>query len=132
MLYTNCLLLGEAHDYVYTTDADLWPLQSEHFAPKLGKSVVLRNYEDRGSFLYKEKKIPLHSVNSIGATVSTWREMMKEKRKVVNDTDGIFQYLEGVFGKNLTGMNISPGPSSDLWTMDRKLISIRLNEWIER
>ena len=69
------------------------------------------------------------AMSNIGATTSTWRQIMNENQTTANDAESILNYFGQVFGENVR-RKVEFG--SDNWYLDQKMISIRVQEWIDK
>jgi len=68
-------------------------------------------------------------MGNIGATVSTWRQILNEGHVVGKDTESILDYYEEEYGAHIR----KPVKyASAEWFFDQKLISIRIAEWMQR
>ncbi|KAI9563934.1 hypothetical protein GHT06_011402 [Daphnia sinensis] len=119
---------GKDNDYVITSDSDLWPLRKEHYIPRPNMNVVLVHSQCCGFFQMNNKSY-MYPMSNIGATVSTWRQVMNDNHSIAYDAETILNYLEDVFGE------MSRGPlivGKETWYMDQRMTSIRLTEWMEK
>ncbi|KZS02830.1 Uncharacterized protein APZ42_034585 [Daphnia magna] len=118
---------GNDNDYLITSDSDLWPLRREHYIPRPNMDVILVHSRCCGFFLMNNKSYPMYPMSNIGATVSTWRQVMNDNHSIAYDAETILNYLENVFGE------MSRGPlivGKETWYMDQRMTSIRLTEWM--
>lgn len=121
---------GKKNDYLITSDADLWPLHREHYVHQPGKKLVLVHGMCCGLFDFKGKKYRMYPMGNIGATVSTWREILNEKQqKFSQDADSIVKYMEQEMG---SVVNQDVVVAEDTWYVDSRLVSIRIAQWMER
>jgi hypothetical protein len=119
---------GKSNDYLITSDSDLWPLRKEHFLPFPNKEIVLVHSECCGYFTKNNATYPMYPMSNIGATVSTWRQIMNVNHTVANDSESILSYLEEHFGANARNPELVVG--QEKWYMDQRLVSVRLAEWM--
>lgn len=70
----------------------------------------------------------MYPMSNIGATVSTWRQIMNHGRRFANESESILNYLEDSFGEKARRTSIIVGQEE--WYMDQRIVSIRLSEWI--
>ena len=66
-------------DYVITTDADLWPIHREHYLPHHSSSnckLTLLHSDCCGYFQWNGTTYREYPMMNIGATVSTWKEII--------------------------------------------------------
>lgn len=119
---------GKSNDYLITSDSDLWPLRKEHFLPFPNKEIVLVHSDCCGSFTKNNVTYPMYPMSNIGASVSTWRQIMNANHIVANDSESILSYLEEHFGANVRNPELVVG--QEKWYMDQRLVSVRLAEWM--
>ncbi len=120
---------GRPHDYVITSDSDLWPLRKEHFLPRPNNDIVLLHSECCIPFTMNNKSYPMYPMSNIGATVSIWRQIMNDNHNIAFDSESILNYLEEIFGKQVRRPIIV---GQEAWYMDQRMISIRLVEWMAK
>lgn len=120
---------GKDNDYLITSDSDLWPLRKEHYVRPRHMDVVLVHSKCCGFFQMNNKSYPMYPMSNIGASVSTWRQVMNDNHSIAYDAETILDYLEDVLGE------MSRGPlvvGKETWYMDQRVTSIRLTEWMEK
>ncbi len=120
-------LIGKADDYLITSDADQWPITKSFFERPKGKDLVLIHSDCCGDFIYKDVKYRMYPMGNIGATVSTWRQIINSD--LVIDAQSILDYFEEEFGPNVRN---PVKHASDEWYFDQKLVSVRIAQWIQR
>lgn len=89
---------GNGGDFLITSDSDLWPLRREHYVPRPNMDIVLVHGGCCGSFQMNNKSYPMYPMSNIGATVSTWRQIINDNHSVAGDSESILNYLGDVFG----------------------------------
>jgi hypothetical protein len=119
---------GTDNDYLITSDADLWPLRKEHFIPRHNIDVVLIHWGCCGEFKMNNKSYSMYPMSNIGATVSTWKQIMNDNHSIAYDYQSILDYLVDVFGEKARSPVFV---GEETWFMDQKIISIRLAEWMD-
>ena len=120
---------GKDGDFLITSDSDLWPLRKEHFVPRPDMDVVLVHSGCCGFFQMNNKSYPMYPMSNIGATVSTWRQIMNDNHSIAYDSESILNYLGDVFGEMARSPVVVAQPT---WYMDQRMTSIRLTEWMEK
>nr|CAH0108971.1 unnamed protein product [Daphnia galeata] len=120
---------GKDGDFLITSDSDLWPLRKEHFVPRPDMDVVLVHSGCCGFFQMNNKSYPMYPMSNIGATVSTWRQIMNDNHSMAYDSESILNYLGDVFGEMARSPVVVAQPT---WYMDQRMTSIRLTEWMEK
>jgi len=70
-------------------------------------------------------------MGNIGATVSTWRQIINEGQQdiLAKDAESILNYFEREFG---THIRKPIKHASAEWCFDQKLVSVRIAQWIKR
>jgi len=120
---------AERDDYLITSDSDLWPLRQAHFTPEVNKSLVLVHSDCCDHFNFQNKSYRMLPMGNIGANASTWRQIMNYNHSKANDSESILNYYEEKFGPIV---NEEVTFASANWYFDQKMISIRIQEWIDR
>ena len=120
---------AERDDYLITSDSDLWPLRQAHFTPEVDKSLVLLHSDCCDHFNFQNKSFRMLPMCNIGANASTWRQIMNYNHSIATDSGTILKYFEEKFGP---AVNEEVTFASDNWYLDQKMISIRIQEWINR
>ena len=120
---------AERDDYLITSDSDLWPLRQAHFTPEVDKSLVLLHSDCCDHFNFQNKSFRMLPMCNIGANASTWRQIMNYNHPKADDSGTILKYFEEKFGP---AVNEEVTFASDNWYLDQKMISIRIQEWIDR
>lgn len=121
---------GSDGDFLITSDSDLWPLRKEHYSPRPGMDVVLVHAGCCGFFQMNNKSYPMYPMSNIGATVSTWRQIMNDNHSTAGDSESILNYLGDVFGEMMARSPVVVAQPT--WYMDQRMTSIRLTEWMEK
>lgn len=122
-----------------TTDIDIWPVTSAPF--KLStlsskksedpKAISVTPKDCCGNYTLPrvDKRIYRElSIHAIGMNASTWREVMKEHRSTKNLTKVVLDNLKETFGYE--SGQVAPNGDWSSWTMDQKLVSYRLQDWV--
>lgn len=121
---------GRPHDYVITTDADLWPLLREHYVPRPGHDLVLVHGLCCGFRTWNNRTFRMYPMSNVGASVAVWRQVMNENRTLVGkDPESILAYLEETFGHRVRE-DIHVGETE--WYFDQYMLSMRLEDWMGR
>jgi hypothetical protein len=89
---------GNDDDYVITTDSDLWPIRREHYTPKVGHKIVLVHSACCGNFHWNGTSYTMYPMSNIGASVSTWKQIINLNQNQINDSQSIITYFEKMFG----------------------------------
>ena len=118
---------AKSDDYVITSDADLWPLNRDHFTPKKGKKLILVHSQCCGFFQINGTVYPMYAMSNIGATVATWQQILNEGHRFANDSSSIMQYLEDVHGPR-----VRDGVMAGNWYVDQETVSLRIHQWIDK
>jgi hypothetical protein len=114
-------------DYVITSDADLWPLNRDHFTPKKDNKLILVHSQCCGFFQINGTVYPMYAMSNIGATVATWKQILNEGHRFANDSSSIMQYLEDVHGPRLRD-----GVMAGNWYVDQETVSLRIQQWVDK
>jgi hypothetical protein len=69
-------------DYVITSDADLWPIHREHYAPRPSRELVLVHSGCCGTFQWNGTNYRMYPMSNIGATVSAWKDIINYNHNV--------------------------------------------------
>jgi hypothetical protein len=125
---------GRSSDFVMTTDSDMWPLRKQHFyLPKgVNRSIILLHSDSFGPFNFGDRSYKMLDMMNVGASAATWREIMNGNSSIaveLNDSENILDYFQQVFGQQARKPVVF---ASDNWYMDQKMMSIRIDEWINR
>jgi hypothetical protein len=92
--------------------------------------VVLVHAGCCGFFQMNNKSYPMYPMSNIGATVSTWRQIMNDNHSTAGDSESILNYLGDVFGEMMARSPVVVAQPT--WYMDQRMTSIRLTEWMEK
>ena len=125
------IYIGHPDDYLISGDADQWPLARHFFIRPPGKDLVLVHAQHCcGNFAHKGKEYQMFPMGNIGATVSTWREIINDGRlELAKDAKSILSYYEDEYGAVVR----QPVKfASKEWYYDQHLVSIRIAQWIQR
>ena len=118
-------------DYIMTTDSDLWPLRKEHYylPPEIDRQLFLVHSKCCGPFTHDGRSYRMLPMSHIGASVATWKEIINTNSTQFygNDSASILNYFEQFFGERVHRRVIF---ASDEWSLDQKLVSIRVDQWI--
>lgn len=71
----------------------------------------------------------MYAMSNIGATVSTWRQILNEGHTVAKDAETILDYFEKEYAPYVRNP-VNFGSAE--WYLDQQMVSIRLNQWIDR
>ena len=124
---------GKANDYIITSDSDLWPLRKEHYVPRRHMDIVLVHSQCCGLFKRKNNTYRMYPMSNIGASASTWSQIINDGHTIANDSESIQIYLEEDFGETLAKHPvINPRIGDEAWFLDQFLVSMRLSEWMEK
>ena len=116
--------------YILTSDADLWPLQRNHYIPSPGKVVLSTNAYCCKSFIHNGTSYDMQPMSTIGMSVQHWRRMMEGliNTRMPDDPSAnqILNYFAREFGAQVfspveKGMNFG-------WFMDQQMVSVRLKQ----
>ena len=67
---------------------------------------------------------------NIGATVSTWKEIMNDgQHSIAKDAESILNYYEAEYGAIVRRPVEYASPE---WYYDQKMVSIRIAQWIQK
>ena len=69
-------------DYVITSEADLWPIHREHYTPRPSRQLVLVHGVCCGTFPWNGTSYRMYPMSNIGATVSTWKQIINYNHQV--------------------------------------------------
>lgn len=111
-----------------TSDADQWPIAKSFFDRPKGKDLVLIHADCCGDFTYKDVKYRMYPMGNIGATVSTWWQII-DINLARDVAESILNYFEEEFGPNVRK---PVKQASAEWYLDQKLVSVRIAQWIQR
>lgn len=120
---------GKDNDFLITSDSDLWPLRREHYTPRPNFNVLLVHSGCCGTFKSNNKTYPMYPMSNIGATVSTWRQIMNENHPIATDAEGMLDYFAEIFGEQARSPVVV---GQETWYMDQRGVSIRLAEWMDK
>ena len=118
---------GQPDDFLITTDADLWPLDKDHFVPRENKKIVLLHAMCCGFFPYNNSMYRMYPMSNIGATVQTWRQIVNDGHRYANDSESIFQYLQDDYGPDVRVKTVI---ASSNWYLDQHVVSVRIQHWM--
>lgn len=125
---------GRSSDFVMTTDSDMWPLRKQHFYLPEGvnRSIILLHSDFFGPFNFGGRSFKMLHMMNVGARAATWREIINGNSSAaieLNDSENILNYFQQIFGEQVR----KPVEfASNDWCMDQKMMSIRIDEWINR
>lgn len=80
-------------------------------------------------FEHKTEKYQMYAMSNIGATVSTWQQIMNEGHTVAKDAESILDYYEKEYAPYVRNPVYIGSPE---WYLDQKMASIRLNQWMAK
>jgi hypothetical protein len=118
---------GQPDDFLITTDADLWPLDREHFVPRENKKIVLLHAMCCGFFPHNGSMYRMYPMSNIGASVQTWRKLLNDGHRFAKDSESIFQYLEDYYGP---GVRVKTAIDTSNWYLDQHVVSVRIQHWM--
>lgn len=122
-----------ADEYLLTSDADLWPLDSRKFLLN-GSKVILYQPSLYNFTSLHGNSIPMIQLSGIGMTSRTWSDVMEFanfrqfQQPPLSSVTPILDYLVTEFGDSvLTGVTARGGRN---WFTDQHLASFRINQWL--
>lgn len=75
----------------------------------------------------------MYPMSNIGASASTWSQIINDNHIIANDPESIQNYLEEDFGEALAKHPvINPRIGDEAWFLDQFLVSMRLSQWMEK
>src|SRR5690606_30325264 len=76
-LFATQLANFDENSYVLIGDADLWPINTDIFHRDSQKQILVTNSGCCGQFSHKNKEYNMYSMNHIGMSAKSWKEVMQ-------------------------------------------------------
>ena len=111
--------------YVITSDADLWPMQSELYELPTCRDILSVNSNCCRGFKHGGKKYKMLPMANIGMKVSSWETLIatgKFNHETPMHSNGMIEYLHVEFG-TVANTKVNRGMNAG-WFLDQRLITV--------
>lgn len=116
-------------DIHMTSDVDILPLSREFYDIVTGNEIFVLNADCCSVFPWRNQKIKMQPMTSIGMTSRNWNTVMDLKPIQENQTftEYINSWLLTHYGKTIPDQNVIKG-ENEMWFLDQRVISIQLHK----
>lgn len=119
-------------DFLLTSDSDLLPIDSRYYFFTNLSHIYILNAFCCGEFKHLNRFYQIYPIGHIGMPIKLWKKVMDIDEDFKFNSENIVNVTEYSLGLDLNLSNYIFNKTSEFWQLDQKLISFRVEEYVEK